>query len=156
MDAIFPVKNVSTVVTEVERSLFGNSAPKTHNWLLCIEMAGNMSLLSLLYTSLSSALSPESWPVWLVQCASLQGGLYCAQMLLSAALSDSTYFLLHATFYFLLFQVTATLFDLASGIYLLHSHVNKNAGALAMVTGGVHAAHLCFTVNEHYFKSRGY
>ncbi|KAL1448162.1 hypothetical protein MTO96_044139 [Rhipicephalus appendiculatus] len=119
-------------------------------------MVGNMSLLSLLYSSLSSALSPESWPVWLVQCASLQGGLYCAQMLLSAALSDSTYFLLHATFYFLLFQVTATLFDLGSCVYLLYSHANKIAGAMAMVTGGVHAAHLCFTVNEHYFKSRGY
>ncbi|XP_037518924.2 uncharacterized protein LOC119395970 [Rhipicephalus sanguineus] len=150
------VRNASTVVTEVERSLFGSSVPKTHNWLLCIEMAGNVSLLSLLYSSLSSALSPESWPVWLVQCASLQGGIYCAQMLLSAALSDTTYFLLHATFYFLLFQVTATLFILGSGIYLLSSHVNKMAGAMAMVTGGVHAAHLCFTVNEHYFKSRGY
>ncbi|KAL3244417.1 hypothetical protein MRX96_047187 [Rhipicephalus microplus] len=124
---------------------------KMHQPRCLFRQAGNMSLLSLLYTSLSSALSPESWPVWLVQCASLQGGLYCAQMLLSAALSDSTYFLLHATFYL---QPRSS--TIASGIYLLHSHVNKNAGALAMVTGGVHAAHLCFTVNEHYFKSRGY
>ncbi|KAH6929040.1 hypothetical protein HPB50_022515 [Hyalomma asiaticum] len=150
------VRNVSTVVTEVERSLFGSSVPKTHNWFLCVEMAGNMSLLSLLYSSLSPSRSPESWPVWLVQCVSLQGGLYCAQMLLSAALSDSTYFLLHATFYFLLFQMTSTLFVLGSGIYLLTSYVNKFAGAVAMATGAIHATHLCFTVNEHYFKSRGY
>ncbi|KAK8766971.1 hypothetical protein V5799_006248 [Amblyomma americanum] len=128
-----------------------------HNWFLCFEMAGNMALLSLLYSAWSLRVpSPEPWPLWLAQCASLQSSLHCAEMLLSAALSDSTYFLLHATFYFLLFEATATLLVLGSGIYMLGNHVNKFAGTVATVTGAIHAAHLCFTVNDHYFKSRGY
>ncbi|XP_077557967.1 uncharacterized protein LOC144173390 [Haemaphysalis longicornis] len=152
MDAVYTARNASMVVFEVERSLFQASVPRTHNWFLSFELAGNLTLLSLLF----GAGRREPWPLWLAQCASMQAGLHCAQMLLSAALSDSTFFLLHATFYFLLFHATAALLVLGCGIYVLVNHADKLAGTVALITGGVHAGHLCFTVNDHYFKRRSY